>query len=335
MSNTRESFDGLERFSETLFPFIPIPEKEHPQIRKLIEETKKKIEQTREGVKILQGEVWLAIVKALEELDIRVRQQNSPDLRGADLFDTGSSSRGTNIPGSYDFDYMLRLEPKDIPNISVIAANIEKRFEYKENKSYGKGDFYQIRLSGVTGFKDKDGKVIKFQEMGLGVEECDIDIGLTGKNELVVFGSHDAVQEKLEHIQRHYGNEAKNEVIANIVLAKEILKEGKAYKRVEHGGFGGIGVENWILQNNGNIIEAFRSFAEAAYSNTCEQPVSFDEFKQIYKIFNPGINLRYMTHDNYIENMTEQGYMAMAKTSVEFLNKYGISWKCAKNTALN
>jgi len=40
-----------------------------------------------------------------------------------------------------------------------------------------------------------------------------------------------------------------------------------------------------------------------------------------YKIFNAGMNIKHLFHDNYITNMTEGGYTAFVKTADEFLSK--------------
>ena len=90
--------------------------------------------------------------------------------------------------------------------------------------------------------------------------------------------------------------------------------------RVEHGGFGGIGVENWLLSHNGNMREAFRSFRDAAYENGVRVP--FERFKEKYKIFNPGMNLKNLYHDNYIENIKPEGYDRIVVVIESFLQKH-------------
>ena len=57
-------------------------------------------------------------------------------------------------------------------------------------------------------------------------------------------------------------------VLANIIYAKKILKEAKAYKPFRsdrtQGGLGGVGIENWILQYGGSFIDAARDFLRHA-----------------------------------------------------------------------
>jgi hypothetical protein len=144
----------------------------------------------------------------------------------------------------------------------------------------------------------------------------DIDIGFAKKADLAKFASHDAAQERLLWVKEHIGVDAYQNILANILVAKKILKEGKAYKKFEDGGLGGIGVENWILSNNGNIAEACKSFYEAAYKN--DAIVSLEEFKKNYHVFDPGINIKFNKRDDYIRLLKEPGYKAM----VEVVRKY-------------
>ena len=88
------------------------------------------------------------------------------------------------------------------------------------------------------------------------------------------------------------------------------------------GGLGGVGVENWILQNGGSFIDAARNFLETARTH------SFEEFKQLYTIWDFGKNhlserKRRYAYDNFIENnMDRVGYEKMIKTLEEYVKKY-------------
>ena len=138
----------------------------------------------------------------------------------------------------------------------------------KNNSHAGQDDtdIYQLRFEGATNIFSNP---------------LDIDIAFTRKSELSVYGSHDAVKEKLDWIKNNVGEDEYKTVIANIILTKEILKKGSAYKKFEHGGMGGIGVENWILASGGNMKEAFRSFYEAANDNG--HRLSLFVFREKYK----------------------------------------------------
>ena len=73
-------------------------------------------------------------------------------------------------------------------------------------------------------------------------------------------------------------------VIANILFAKKLLKENGCYKpdrgEKPEGGLGGVGIENWILQNGGSLKKAAESFLETANDST-----GFEDFKNKYSAF--------------------------------------------------
>ena len=151
---------------------------------------------------------------------------------------------------------------------------------------------------------------------GISEQPVDIDIGIVKKSELALYGSHDAIGDKLNWVKENLGEDKYDQTIANIVMAKQVLKQGQAYKKVEHGGIGGIGVENWILLHGGNIEEAFRSFRQAAVSGDKYLPLH--EFKSKYRVLDAGINVQKLIHENYIDKLTESGYQNMLKTIDDF-----------------
>ena len=109
---------------------------------------------------------------------------------------------------------------------------------------------------------------------------------------VVEFDAHHALAEKYDAVKETYGEQAYLDVLTCVRLAKKILKEAECYKKGNHGqgGLGGIGVEYWILQNDGDIKKAFTSFAESAFDG--DVMVSFEEFKKRYKIYSAGQNIR-------------------------------------------
>jgi len=85
------------------------------------------------------------------------------------------------------------------------------------------------------------------------------------------------------------------------------------------GGLGGVGVENWILQNGGSLEEAARSFMSVANDK------SFSDFKKSYEIWDFGENRlasKYglYPHDNFIDNLSDEGYEKMLRCLKEFLH---------------
>lgn len=104
------------------------------------------------------------------------------------------------------------------------------------------------------------------------------------------------------------------------MVAKQILKEAGAYKKGTHGqgGLGGVGVENWILQNNGSLEAAAREFLESAKGR------NFDEFKDVYRIYDFGQNHvaiergQGIAYNEFVyDNMTPEGYEAMRSKLIE------------------
>ncbi len=238
------------------------------------------------------------VLGVLASQGVQTEQRAHELLTRAELYETGSTARGTNVPGSADFDFMLKLSATDMDKAGTIGAALAKALGGTHHQG---STSRQLRLLGVQ----------------IGETVADVDIGFHHKTETDAYESHQSVRERLASIGRQDGEEVQARVIANIVLAKEVLKEAEAYKAVEQGGLGGIGVENWILSEGGSLVVACESFVRAAYQGPALR--SFKEFKQRYKILNPAINAKTSMHDSYLEKMTEQGYRKMAAAVREYL----------------
>lgn len=222
------------------------------------------------------------IRKFFRSQGIKVTDDLSQNLStsSVELIDTGSTGRGTNVPGDGDFDFMLRhnlssdLLGKLTKNVSALAP---KEFITVED-----------------GFRAKD------VALPTG-EVVDIDITTAKKSLALSYSSDMCVRDRLNNI-RENDPESYNYVQANIIMAKKILKAKGIYKKrgsvgaSEHGGFGGIGVENWILQNGGSFKKAIDTFLEAS-----DKAESYDEFKKLYPIFDFGFNHREgkIRHDRF------------------------------------
>ena len=97
----------------------------------------------------------------------------------------------------------------------------------------------------------------------------------------------------------------------------------------ESGGLGGIGIENWILQNGGSLIEASNSFIE----NSKEK--NFYEFKNSYYIWDFGENHMAVNkdgmlnskdlHDNFVDRMDERGYEKMKSVLKNYIKDHSKS----------
>jgi len=158
-----------------------------------------------------------------------------------------------------------------------------------------------------------------------------LDITFMQKTNKINYSTDSAIKDRLNIIK---GNDPEkyNLVIANILLAKQILKNAQVYKskrsNEQQGGLGGVGVENWILNNGGSLIDAAKSFLDASNGK------NFTEFKETYYIWDFGEN--YMSasfertnylHDNFVNNMSEEGYDKMKECLKKFLNNTLIAEK--------
>ena len=156
----------------------------------------------------------------------------------------------------------------------------------------------------------------------------DIDITFTEKTDKVLYSTDMALQDRLETIKKMKSEKYKY-VVANILLAKQVLKKAEVYKpnrgEIPQGGLGGVGIENWILQNGGSFFDAAKSFVEASEGK------SFSEFQSIYQIWDFGDNhlaerRGQYVHDNFVaNNMSESGYQKMVYALKEYLRTMKIS----------
>ena len=194
-----------------------------------------------------------------------------------EFIDTGSTGRGTNIPGDGDFDFMLKCANKDEQERMINLL--------KEKFSQGKDK------GGTNGFN------IRYGDVRIDGIDTPVDIDITSERKKleIEYSSDLCIRDRLDNIRKKYGEEATKKVIDNIIVAKKVLKNMDTYKKsnsvghTDFGGFGGIGVENWILQNGGSFILAMETFLD----NTRDekgQEVGFDDFKRKYPIYDFGQN---------------------------------------------
>ena len=250
-----------------------------------------------------------------------------------EIIDTGSTGRDTNKPNDGDFDFMVRLD-------RALIADEQKLKEFKnllrqelgahakDASETGKGDF---RYKGVS----LDGLD----------EPVDVDMTFIQKTDKVDYSTDMCLRDRLETI-RNLSEEKYQAVLANVIIAKKTLKEGKCYKpfhsNVGENGLGGVGVENWILQNGGSFYEASKTFLEAAeetkkevetdsdtasMSQEAKEKAEFDRFKDHYQIWDFGKNhtaegKNIYPHNEFVyDNMAVDGYIRMKETLRDYVKK--------------
>ena len=230
-----------------------------------------------------------------------------------ELIDTGSTGRFDNTPGSGDFDYMMRVDKSIMDNpakLAQISNALLSKFDKTEHAAGEVLDNGNLRLKEVF-IKGLDTPV-------------DIDISFTQKTDKVQYSTDMALADRLESIRKQ-SPEKHQQVVANIIFAKQFLKAAESYKpnrgETPQGGLGGIGIENWVLQNGGSFLSAAKEFMSVA--EKCE---NFDEFKAKYAVWDFGEN--HMAkgerqHDNFVtDNMSADGYERMKQALIVFLSQY-------------
>ncbi len=257
-----------------------------------------------------------AIEEALNGAGHSLKTEQDGDLTDGpiELIDTGSTGRNTNKPYDGDFDFIMRLDRSLLSNPQEFD-NIKKRLL----KQFGKED----AETEITGSGD-------FRLKGVQIDDItvDIDISFTQKTDRAMYSTDKALEDRLNTIKRNYPEQYPY-VLANVILAKQVLKEAGAYKPnrgdTPQGGLGGVGVENWILQNGGSFLQAATSFLEASKGK------SFEEFQKTYKIWNFGSNhlaIKSGTypHNNFVvDNMSEEGYEKMRSALLTYVENMSLN----------
>ena len=251
------------------------------------------------------------IAEAIEELGLKLKTEIDGDLTPGfvELIDTGSTGRGTNKPGDGDFDFMMRLDKSIYFNsekLQELKSKIMKKLQSAKNKS-------------VTGNGD-----IRYKDVELDDVVVDIDITFTERCAEITYSTDMALGERIEQIKKQHPEKYKY-IVSNVLLAKQVLKKAGAYKpnrgEVPQGGLGGVGIENWILQHGGSLVDAAMDFLRASQGKT------FEEFKSSYAIWDFGENHLAMrrghyAHDNFVAgNMSEEGFLKMRTALAEYIKE--------------
>jgi hypothetical protein len=324
----RRGFDGLSRFGEKEFHFADDLGQENGEIQKLVKgnDGKPSLSEGREITLERRGALVAKINEALAKLCqeeneeiVRVCMGNEAPLRmkeamdwdlsaGLELVDTGSTSRFTNAPGEGDFDLILRVDPvvfNDERLLGSLSGAIKQ----------------SLVADGFEDDRSKGARSLRLKKAKIHGEEVDIDLTIVKKSGATDYATNQSLEEKLQLIKQQ-DSEKYELVVANIVLAKQKLKERGVYKKAirdsDQGGLGGVGVENWILQNGGSMKRAAETFLESAIDEGGKvRP--FDDFVKDYPIFDAGKNFYAADegssqkkfgnypHDNFTRNNLNQG----------------------------
>ncbi len=271
-------------------------------------------------------------IAGIPELNLSYKDYLDGDLTEniVEMIDTGSTGRQTNAPGSGDFDYMARLDRSILNDptkkqqitdalLAVFGKADEvngtsNQIDNLDHNEDGEGE-------GEAGQVDNKSRIVngnlRLKQVSIDglTEPVDIDITFAQKTNKVQYPTDAALADRLSNIKNQ--SEAKyQQVLANIIYAKQFLKAAGAYKPRRSpeakgiGGLGGVGIENWILQHGGSFKQAARDFLTVA--DSCS---SFEDFCAHYPVWDYGENhkgIRSKPHDNFVaDNMNPEGYERM------------------------
>lgn len=322
----REQMQGLDYYGTGDFKVDPSARTVQAKelVESLFEEDQEEPRNIREAIP-KREKIVEAVKKALavQEIGLDVRTELSRDVTPGfiELIDTGSTSRGTNMSGKGDFDYTLKLDKEILDNpvrLEIVKNALKQLFSDRGSASIETvaGDFRykQVKIEGIE-------------------ERIDLDITFMPKSEHVRYSTDMCISERLNRLKKT-DPEGYRYTIANIVLAKQKLKEKGLYKKIrsdgatELGGLGGSGVETWILANGGSLLKAIDTFLDAAESSK-----SFEEFIEKYPIYDFGENHRLNAnpHDSFVRGMNGEKFEEIKKKlreirdELELLEKTEIS----------
>lgn len=227
-----------------------------------------------------------------------------------EVIDTGSTSRKTNKLYDGDFDLLLRIDQQIFRNSDKYNRLCDDirccigSYPYEEFIITDKGDyrFKKVQIDSDT--------------------VIDIDLSFTIKTDKVTYSTDECLKDRLKTMEKQDFNKYQ-QVISNIIIAKQVLKAAECYKPSRsdrsQGGLGGSGIENWILQNGGSFKDAAVDFLRVA--DECD---SFEDFKMKYFVWDFGENhfaerKGEYVHDNFVDNMNPIGFEKMKDCLKKYL----------------
>ena len=303
----RRKMGGLKYYSDEEYHYSSqIISEAQSKTKEEKEDLTKRILLNKKEVELRRKSITNYLAKVLEEFG-ELHYGYIRDLVPGkmELINTGSTGRGTNIPGAGDFDFYLKLDDTVYSNSERLAAIRNKLYDSLPHQNdSGKPDSTDgnLRLENVV-IPGLDSKV-------------DIDITFGVRTDKIELSTDEALKSYFEGIKKD-NPDYYNLIIENILKAKMLLKENGIYKKLDNG-LGGVGIENWIIQNGGSFEEACRTFLEKA-----TEAQDFKEFKELYQIWDfgedhsEGVKVGF-NYDNFIEHLNPESYQKM----VEVLRSY-------------
>ncbi len=251
----------------------------------------------------------IAQIEQDEPINLRLREitsvlQNGDFPRDILIIPTGSQARGTNLSLS-DEDYII-LIPRKYQHVMLeqIKDKLQTHFPEQNFKETISDDEY-IQLVGEDG----------------------LDIGISRARSMVVAHRLNAniveqrmralIEQRIDTEDDRRSNERR--LRANIILAKEILKEAGVYKVPDPGKLPGIAIEIWILNHGGSMRRAFRDFLEKAR----EANESLEIFREKFSFYLVNYsNPRENGHPaDFFDSITQEIFGRWIQAARNFLNE--------------
>ena len=315
--NLRKKMNGLSYYGINNYEFADNLSNEYTL--ELVDAISDNIEQTA----LLRSKLEEKLRVGFNSSGLQMKTIIDGDLQSGsvELIDTGSTGRGTNQIGDGDFDYLVRIDRSESYDRKAIIAN---------NVCEGLGI-------------DKKSGDLRKAKVNIDGKEVEVDISYALKSDKITYTTDMCLSDRLETIKKQDPDKYLL-VLSNIVLAKTLLKKGECYKphhagENPQGGLGGVGTENWILQNGGSLEEAAEEFLiasgvmkvieidgkkEIVIDETSRK--AYDDFKISYSVWDFGQNQlseeksRAFPHDNFVwNNMNSTGYVKMVKTMQTYI----------------
>lgn len=241
---------------------------------------------------------------------------------GYAIWQVGSCSRLTNDPDDYDLDFevaffrtQMGLKQQTIAEIiNLTVLNICKSNDVKACKVR--------RNSGMN----VESIVIEFNDGATNIKS-DIQFHIHKKYIKDQQSAPQVIQRRIKMLSIDeygcYSQEREAMIRANIIYVKRLLKRYGCYKfnsQRQRIGFGGTGVETWLLQHNGSIVEAFQAFRDASFDSDGNL-LEFKEFQNNYSIY-AGFTNPYggeLKKDFVKSLLKEEGWLAILKLISEII----------------
>ena len=316
---------------ELELPSTDVKETVIPSTSTIISELPASMAETDHKHEVINQTIKQAITN-IPELNLSYKDYLDGDLTEniVEMIDTGSTGRQTNAPGSGDFDYMARLDrsilndptkKQQITDALLTAFGKTDEINGTSNQIDNLDHNEDGEGEGEAGQVDNKSRIVngnlRLKQVSIDglAEPVDIDITFAQKTNKVQYPTDAALADRLSNIKQQ--SETKyQQVLANIIYAKQFLKATGAYKPRRSpeakgiGGLGGVGIENWVLQHGGSFKQAARDFL--AVADNCS---SFEDFCAHYPVWDYGENhkgIRSKPHDNFVaDNMNREGYERM------------------------